>query len=449
MAHKKLSILICVTSLTLVAIASRTWNPYHETNEALQPHGLLDIQSGAEPGDDKLQLGTEPVDSKTSEPAEVEIGLPDRCPGSTHADLLENREALQGDNGEFYPFLSSQPLEKLDPAIEYAIIWIHGFSGKADKYFCDGELYVEEMGFKGKTINIAPWFGAQARFQGNLWSEKLTEQHTVKVWGKVAWMTGEVGRKASRKKTVTSFEMVDTLIEILRRKHFYPNLKSITVAGFSAGCQFASRYAFFSESPLPKEGEAEVQIVASNCGSYMYLDERRPAISCRAAQDTGPSHTCDSWEIPEGLPDFNSYKLGLEGVVFSPETLHQLKEIFPRKNLKFLLGTEDVCNCNSESYDNPTLCGQIANCAPNVRPDQQCCDTFPDNNASNMFDTKPESMLQGSNRFQRGLNYVYYLRQFYNSSFPTFETFIGGHDNRAFSRSGSFAKWTFGIVKRC
>lgn len=450
---RKLFILVCVTLLTVCILLSATSTPSQETHEVLQPSGFLEIQSSTEPVVEKTEMGTEPlVDERIEkeelqvEEAKVEMGLPDRCPGSIYADLLDNREALQGNDGEFYPFLSSQPFEKLAPAIEYAIIWIHGFSGKADEYFCDGELYVEEMGFKSKTITIAPWFGSKAPFQGNYWSDKLTEHHTMKVWGPVRWMTGEVGLKAFWRQTLTSFEMVDTLIKMLKRKHIYPNLKRITIAGFSAGCQFASRYAFFSSSPLPKKGEADVQVVASNCGSYMYLDEHRPARSCREAQDTGPNHTCDSWEIPEGTAGFNSYKLGLEGVVYSPEALKQLQKLFPRKNIKFLLGTEDVCNCNSATYNNPELCGQIANCAPNVRPHQQCCDTFPDNTVLNVFDTKPASMLQGSNRFQRGLNYMYYLRHFYNSSsFPTFDTFFGGHNAKAFSRSSSFARWTFGL----
>lgn len=378
--------------------------------------------------------------------------IPDRCPHSTYANLLDYREFLEGSDSEFYPFLSSVGFKQHNPHLKYAIIWIHGFSGKADEYFCDAEKFVNEIGpgVSESTINIAPWFGAKAEFPGHLWHGKLTPEQKMKVWGPVSWITGEVGAKADAKKRnlhLTSFELVDTLVAVLRNRTLYPNLETITISGFSAGCQFASRYAFFSLSPLPAPGKAEVQIIAANCGSYMYLDERRPAKNCRADFDTGSGHTCEEFSVPEmkhAIRNYNKYKLGLEQTMYSDLALEYIKMVFPQKKVRFLLGDQDVCNCNSVSYHNPEFCAHIAKCSPSLTHGQ-CCDTFPDNTVLNVFDNKSESMTQGSNRFQRGLNYMYYLRKYYDTdSFPEFDIFHGGHDMRAFSRDLKFIEWSFG-----
>lgn len=225
---------------------------------------------------------------------------------------------------------------------------------------------------------------------------------------------------------------------------FYPNLRTISVAGFSAGCQFASRYSFFSLAPLPGDWKPKVQVIASNCGSYLYFDQQRPDPVCRPPYDDGPAHTCSSFSASERAPNFERYKLGLQDTVLSNAALQDLVHLYPQKNVKFLFGSLDVCNCNTAYYNNPQICGTIANCIPDIVPNRWCCDTFPDNTMANVFDNTTASMLEGSNRLQRGLNYISYLHMFYNTTtFPAFGTFLGGHNAKAFSRSPLFAEWAF------
>jgi len=188
-----------------------------------------------------------------------------------------------------------------------------------------------------------------------------------------------------------------------------------------------------------------VQILASNCGSYMYLDKSRPSTLCRPAFDTGPEHICLYFPEPPHpakAPQFNTYKVGLYGVKYDEPAIQKLIKLFPEKNIRFMFGSEDVCNCNAEKYINPLHCSKVASCQPSVFS-TPCCDTSPDNQFKNVLDDKPESMVQGYNRFQRGQNYVAYLRNFYNNkSFPQVELFHGGHDALAFAYSKKFAEWT-------
>merc|ERR1711879_836100 len=103
----------------------------------------------------------------------------------------------------------------------------------------------------------------------------------------------------------------------------------------AAGCQMSSRWSFFSDSVAPSsDSRAKVQVIASDCGSYMYLDETRPAESCRALEDTGAQHTCSEFATPTWTRRryYNSYKYGLHNAasdtIYSDAELTQFKDDF-------------------------------------------------------------------------------------------------------------------------
>jgi hypothetical protein len=71
----------------------------------------------------------------------------------------------------------------------------------------------------------------------------------------------------------------------------------------------------------------------------------------------------------------------------------------------------------------------------------QCCDTYPDTGSSNALATDCESLLQGSNRLQRGLNYIGHLERM--GAGVEHGVFEGGHDNAAFYASDLFQEWVY------
>ena len=221
----------------------------------------------------------------------------------------------------------------------------------------------------------------------------------------------------------------------------------------------------------------------------------RPAASCSPLEDTGAAHTCDAFAPPDAAAcgDFDDYKYGLSDladasltnlyvVPFANSSARLARAVarWFEKDVRFLFGDADVCNCNTEGYANlqdATICyPRGATCAPNVfggtlaldddgggngsSAAATCCDTYPDSTTDNALATSCKALLQGSNRLQRGLNYMGSLGALHanltaadnrSSSSgggyaPTYGTFNGGHDNEAFYASALFADWALGVA---
>jgi hypothetical protein len=148
-----------------------------------------------------------------------------------------------------------------------------------------------------------------------------------------------------------------------------------------------------------------------------------------------------------------------------------------KKDVRYVLGGADSCNCKSPKYTNPAHClypyGGVSlpetvqpfgSCTPSlfdvpadvgVSNALTCCDTYPDSR-NNDLAVNCESNLQGSNRLQRGLNYMSYLRYYYNveqaaagandteSFAPTFAIVPGLlHDATTFYASDVVQEWVY------
>ena len=120
--------------------------------------------------------------------------------------------------------------------------------------------------------------------------------------------------------------------------------------------------------------------------------------------------------------------------------------IYRYKDIRYVLGAWDSCNCEGEGYSNPPHCIlPIKTSIPSIPTDKEvytekqckpslydnntdkyaslrgntietattCCDTFPDS-TNNDLSITCGSELQGSNRLQRGLNYMSYLQHYFN-----------------------------------
>jgi len=230
-------------------------------------------------------------------------------------------------------------------------------------------------------------------------------------------------------------------------------LETIAISGFSAGCQLALRWAFFAQADFGK-----VRLVVSDCNTYMYNTAERPAESCRPLEDTESGHWCDEFEVPNATEyppmEYNAYKYGtiLEGTRYvdrgyryllpfqAASAIERAAAAFYTKDIRFVFGTQDVCNCRDPEFNNSE-----AFCFPRACAGH-CADTFPDGTCHNLVDIRPAAMLQGSNRLQRGLNYAAYLQTKPhpgNRKAPDF--FVGGHDDKGFFNSVAFKAWAFGI----
>jgi hypothetical protein len=182
---------------------------------------------------------------------------------------------------------------------------------------------------------------------------------------------------------VTSSALVDELLGKLARRDVFPALRTIVVAGHSAGGQFVSRYAMVNTAH-DSVGVA-VSYLVSNPSSYGYLDERRPAASGEL-QPFADRHNCttyDQW--PYGLQQRNGYAAKV--------TDADLKQRLVSRPVTYLLG----------GLDTLPIAG---------------------------FDSSCPAMAQGANRLLRGQAYAKYVNETQGAKHAVLLIPLCGHNAR-------------------
>ena len=373
------------------------------------------------------------------------------CDALGYADLTPFRHGLPltspygatNSSPIFMPFYSSEPL--LDSTATTAVVFIHGLSGDANTYFCEGMV---ASAAHPDALIIAPWFGNEAS-SGDYWNDVSGALGETVFWSNSRWSTGGTNT-APPKSWTTSFDQMDALLRALPK-----SVTLISVVGFSAGAQLTARYAFGTPLGSPEDDfSPHVRFFAGNPGSYLFFSEERPTASCSPLYDTGSDHNCDSFEIPaSSCPGFDDYKYGLQNIGYlnlylapleSNATARELAVArFATKDFRLFLGTEDVCNCNAEGYVLPQN-GECApdggklTCSPDAFGGPGCCDTYPDALRTNSLDHSCSGMLQGSNRLQRGLNYASYLQLHFSGYSPHIFLDAYAHNNSGMYMSAAF-----------
>ena len=96
-----------------------------------------------------------------------------------------------------------------------------------------------------------------------------------------------------------------------------------------------------------------------------------------------------------------SFNLYLTAYATNATMLAHAVSAYPHRDVRFLLGTRDVCNCNTAGYANPhaDYCyPAAAACSKNTHggsfEGRGCCDTYPDSSTSNALDVTCNAMLQ-------------------------------------------------------
>jgi hypothetical protein len=123
--------------------------------------------------------------------------------------------------------------------------------------------------------------------------------------------------------------LTDSILSKLAQGGAFPNLKTITVAGFSAGGQYVNRYAMVNrvheKLPVP------VTYVVGSPSSYGYPDSLRPAPAGNGFQAFSDAQNCttyDRWSY--GLSGRTGYASGL--------TDEQIRTQLVSRPVTYLLG---------------------------------------------------------------------------------------------------------------
>jgi hypothetical protein len=261
--------------------------------------------------------------------------------------------------GGFYlPVYRSLPLLEGDTAVERAVIVVHGANRNPDAYFATMVGATQRAGAMSKTLVISPHF--QTSSDGADADEP--------VWTSGGWKRGDQSNTTpSDPDGIGSYEAVDKILAILGDPSRYPRLRKVVVTGHSAGGQYAHRFAAGSrvEETL---SHLRFRYVVANPSTYLYL---------------GPERAAEGGEGGWPLPDrsqcstYNNWHYGLEEVnpYIAVQELTEIRSQLTRRDVVYMVGDQDV--------------------------------------GSSMLDVSCGAMLQGPNRFIRGVTLFNYLEAFF------------------------------------
>lgn len=233
--------------------------------------------------------------------------------------------------------VTTHPIDAAARKVTRALVVIHGSGRDADHAFGAAVEAAKLAHSYDNTIIIAPRFSSN---DGGLCTDVLEEHDTN--WGCEANNGWQAGGTAADDDRLTTFDVVDRLLEQLARKDLFPNLSVIVVAGHSAGGQFVTRYSMANQvhDTITRTVTAGVKYVVASPSSYAYPDSERPAAH------GSPSAGCnifDDW--PYGLRDRKGSAARL-----TPEDLARQLASRP---VTYLLG----------ALDNTTMRGLDTSCA--------------------------------------------------------------------------------------
>lgn len=194
---------------------------------------------------------------------------------------------------------STFPLTAANQRITTALLVVHGGTRSASGAFRGGVAAAVLAQRLDETIVIAPRFASS---QGTC-SDRLEILEIDWECGEGSsggWRTGEA---AISHTDLSSFDLIDHLVRQLSDRKLFPNLRAITVAGFSAGGQFVNRYA--SANTVHSETAPRVTYVVASPSSYLYPDPLRPHGGSMEPYDVGNCPTYNRWSF--GLQSRTAY----------------------------------------------------------------------------------------------------------------------------------------------
>ncbi len=263
---------------------------------------------------------------------------------------------LQGPDGEgAFSFYSSFPIyEELASweDLTSALIMVHGLNRNADDYFqyLMSTLQSEER--QSEVAFLAPHFRREARSGMN-----------DLYWSGNGWREGQSSSDAAN---MSSFAVIDQLIDQLGDQEHFPALENIIIVGQSSGGLFVHTYAAATRIE-DRHSHLQFHFVVGESQYFYYPDGRR------VNESNGQIFT------PSGCTGYDIWPLGYRSVpsYVSAQSRDSLNQQFLKRDLIYLLGN----GSGSDGSLNTTEC---------------------------------RATLLGSSRYQRGENMLTYL----NTAFP-------------------------------
>ncbi|WP_326543733.1 hypothetical protein [Pseudorhodoferax sp.] len=178
------------------------------------------------------------------------------------------RLALPQDAGQLAYYVSQRPGAA---APDTALLVMHGYPRDAAHSFNAGLAAVQGAGLHDRVLVVAPLFQVAADAAARCHTPgELPAQPGDALWRCGGWLAGEA---SSGPHPITSFAALDALVAELVRQ--WPGLRTVTLAGFSAGAQLLQHHAAFAA-----DAPAGVRLrhVVADPGTWLYFDPVRPQL---------------------------------------------------------------------------------------------------------------------------------------------------------------------------
>ncbi|WP_186060683.1 alpha/beta hydrolase [Burkholderia gladioli] len=228
-----------------------------------------------------------------------------------------------------FPLYLSRDWNQPSPEVTRAVIVIHGKLRNADRYFESAEKGCDAAAEKGAdvagTLLIAPQFLATLDLAG-----RTDQPADLLRWDANGWMAGD---DAAGPAAVSSYTVLDAIVERLADRKRFPNLKTVVFAGHSGGGQVVQRYAVAARETgaLAREGIA-LRYVVSSPSSYAYFDAERPGADGKpAAFDAAACPGYDDWK----------YGMAHRPPYLADRTPAQLEAAYVARRVTYLVGGKD------------------------------------------------------------------------------------------------------------
>jgi Alpha/beta hydrolase family len=323
---------------------------------------------------------------------------------SETAERLHTLKLPQGSDGRVVTYISDLAIDGPHPGIARAVLVVHGIKRDGDRYWRALARAARRAGpgIHARTYLLAPQFFTR----GDL--RERDRDPGVLAWKARDWKEGG----SSRAGDVSSFDALDALLARLADRTSFPDLRTVVLAGHSAGAQLLQRHAAASAAGdgLARAGVA-TRYVVINPSSYLYLDATRPGF--------GPD---GGFAVPPparlaACPAYDDYKYGLRKPIpiLAPLAAEEIKARYGSRQVVYLVAGEDD-DPNDESLDR--------SCA---------------------------AMMQGRTRLERGHFFQQHLANIYGEAIRDRHvlTIVPGlgHEGAKILRSPSGLRWIFDVVQ--
>jgi pimeloyl-ACP methyl ester carboxylesterase len=244
-------------------------------------------------------------------------------PVATISDTRLSIDTPQG-HAEF-PLYLSKDWTTPQPQVTRAVIVIHGKLRNADVYFHTAEKAQRAAGANpDDALLIAP------QFLATLDTQVHNEPADLLRWDDNGWMGGEA---AVAPLPLSSYSVLDAIVERLADRKLFPNLQHVVIAGHSGGAQVVQRYAVAARDlgALTREG-IDVRYVVSSPSSYAYFDALRPDAQGKPA----PFNAAE-------CADFDQWKYGMGNrpAYLNDRSPAQLEAAYAARRVDYLVGGDD------------------------------------------------------------------------------------------------------------